>query len=134
MRKEIANTMMALSCLKQEKRLSLIERVCSMCLLATITVVVPGCAAETVVRAAETRPARNLSASELAFQSRDQALMLSRLADSLEVEAQWYTQQHPDSPAVAEKLAHIQDLRMQAEAAFERASEHRSRVPHNQVY
>lgn len=72
------------------------------------------------------------SARDLAFRYREEALALSRLADSLEVE----TNRVANSKEVVDQAAisRIQELRKQANAAFERAREYRSQVPHNQMY
>jgi len=95
-----------------------------------LVALVSGCASESIEKGSATSPQ---NARDLAFQYRQEALALSRLADNLELEAE-QQKQKTDSPESAARLSRIRDLRIRADAALERASEYRSQVPHNQMY
>lgn len=73
-------------------------------------------------------------ARDLAFRYRGEALALSKLADSLELEANSGTAQSQTFGSTRVADSRIHHLREQAEAAFEQARRYRDQVPHNQMY
>ncbi|HQY59268.1 MAG: hypothetical protein WBB60_15625 [Nitrospira sp.] len=92
-----------------------------------------GCTTQTQI--ASGHPAMNVDhARDLAFRYREEALVLSKLADGLELEANSVSTQSQHLGSVTAADPRIHNLRKQAEAAFERAREYRAEVPHNQVY
>lgn len=102
--------------------------------VALLTALFSGCASEPADWETGPRFTEVTRARELAFHYREQALTLSRLADTVAWEAREDALHNSDSSEFSRRLSHIQNLRIQAESAFERAREYRSQVPHNQVY
>lgn len=102
--------------------------------VALLTAIFAGCASEPADWATGPRFTEVTRARELAFHYRERALTLSRLADTFEWEAQGDALHHSDSSECSRRLSHIQNLRIQAASAFERAREYREQIPHNQVY
>lgn len=99
----------------------------TVALLATLSA---GCASEPADWATGPRFIDVARARDLTYYYREQALTLSRLADTVE----WEALHNADSAEDSRRRAYIQNLRIQAAAAFERAREYRDQLPHNQVY
>jgi hypothetical protein len=75
------------------------------------------------------------NAADRAFYYRQQANELSRMAERLEAEAQWYAAQGGQDAEQAKRARDIAaNMRTAANEAEQKAQEYRRQVPHNQVF
>jgi len=123
----------ALSARRSPRRQCLVRRLVIGAAILTSLATGMGCATQTQP-AVGYRTMNVDHARDLAFRYRGEGLALSKLADSLELEANSLTaqSQHSGSTTVADSRIH--DLRKHAEAAFEQARRYREQIPHNQIY
>ena len=99
--------------------------------LALSAVLIVGCATSP----SDTRVSSPTQAADRAFQYRQQADELNRMAERLEAESQWYAQQGGQDSEQAKKARDMAaNLRTSAQEAEQKAEEYRRQVPHNQIF